>query len=99
MPSPAISNVFLRMLSPSQLEEAALAVVQEWMPEYLTEMEKQLGWAAGSLPVPQNYDNRNSFDAEAGEALPKVIAISPGLSGRPVMAGGNKYRATWQLGF
>lgn len=98
MPAPVTSNIFKRMLSPAQLERAALDILQEWMPDYLAEFERQQGWDAGTLPIPTNYDNRNSFDAQAGEPIPKVIAISPGLRGRPLMSGNGSYRAIWELG-
>jgi hypothetical protein len=93
-----VSSVFHRMLSPAQLERAALATLREWMPEYLAEMERQLNYPPGTLPIPTNYSNRNSFDAQAGEVTPKVIAISPGLQGEPMMLAGTQYRAVWQLG-
>jgi hypothetical protein len=98
MPVPVTSNVFGRMLTASQLELAALAVIEEWIGDYCEEMEKQLGWTPGTLVIPTNYANRNSFDINSGEAVPKVIAISPGTQGPPVMAGHNVYRAIWRLG-
>lgn len=96
--TPVVSNVFRRMVSAAQIEHAALDIIKEWIPDYLEEYENAMGWRKGTLPIPENYMNRNSFDIDAGEDIPKVIAISPGLQGQPIMSGGNQYRAIWQLG-
>ncbi len=98
MPTPVVSNVFGRIVTAAQIEKAAIETIKEWMPDYLEEMEKQHGWKHGTLPVPLNYTNRNSFDMVAGEPIPKVVVISPGMEGAPHMNGSNQYRALWQLG-
>lgn len=91
------SEQFGNLLVASTFEEAALTTLQTWFPTYLHEIERQLGLATDTVKPPVYYTNRNSFDASAGEPLPKVVAISPGLLGQPLVSG-KHYRATWRLG-
>jgi hypothetical protein len=92
------SNVFSNMLVGSQLEEAAIKQMVTWIPTYLRELESRLGIEINSVPRPEHFSNRNSFDYQPGEKYPKVVAITPGLSGAPVADGAGMYRATWRLG-
>jgi hypothetical protein len=58
-----------------------------------------VGWEGEALPAPRNYTNRNSFDALAGEEMPKVVVISPGLWDIPTHPENDGYyAATWQVG-
>lgn len=93
-----ISSQFGRILVPSQIEEAVTVTLQKWYPTYLAEIARQLDVSRNIFPQPQNYTNRNSFDAEAGEKLPKVVVITPGLLDAPTRTGGGLYRAVWRLG-
>jgi len=90
--------VFNRMLSASQIEEAAIQLMGIWMPTYLRAVEQQLGLETNSTPHPEFISNRNSFDYIPGEKYPKLVAISPGLAGGPVADGAGQYRAAWRLG-
>jgi hypothetical protein len=87
-----------RLLSASQLEEAVLWNLQHWFPTYLAEMARQLGVSRNSLPQPQNYTTRNSFDTEAGEKVPKIVVLAPGLLNPPRKNGTGVYNAIWRLG-
>lgn len=92
-----MTSQFGRILVASQIEEAIQATLQKWLPTFLREIEDQLGITQGSLPHPQNYTNRNSFDAQPGEKIPKIVIISPGLEGAPTRTG-STYRASWRVG-
>jgi hypothetical protein len=94
----SISSVFGRIVTASQIEEAFILTLKQWFPTYLSEMERQLNMSVNSLPHPQNYTNRNSFDAEKAEEIPKVVVISPGLEGAPILVGSKTYRASWRVG-
>lgn len=93
-----VSPQFEEIFVPAVLEQAALDTLNLWFPTYLTEIARQLGISAVGIPSPVNYSNRNSFDMDAGEALPKCVVISPGLVGTPTKDGAGYYYATWSLG-
>jgi hypothetical protein len=86
------------MFSAGQLERAAIASLRKWFPTYLRQQERQLQLPYKTLVTPINYSNRNSFDAERGERMPKVVVISPGLDETPQRMGTRQYCATWRLG-
>jgi len=93
-----MSSVFGAMLSASQIEDAVTATLQKWYPTYLAEQARRLSISPNSLPAPQNYTNRNSFDAEQGEKIPKVVVIAPGIIEVPLHDGAGFYRAVWRVG-
>jgi hypothetical protein len=96
--SVVVSEVFSRMLAASQIEDTVIASMKMWFPTYLREQERQMGLPASYLETPDNYSDRNSFDMEAPEKLPKVVVIAPGTVGAPLMKGDSRYSATWRLG-
>ena len=75
-----------------------IASMKKWMPTYLREIERQMGLPVSYLAAIENYSDRNSFDMEAPEKLPKVVVIAPGTVGTPVMRGDRRYSATWRVG-
>lgn len=93
-----VSPVFDVMLAASQIEDTARTSLKKWFPTYLREVERQLELPKSTLAPPQNYSERNSFDMEAPEKLPKIVVIAPGLAKAPTKRGNWKYNATWRLG-
>jgi len=91
-------EVFKTIFVPSQLEEAVLNQLHMWFPTYIRQVEEQLGLPIGNIPAPGFYSNRNSFDYLAGEKMPKVVAISPGLYTDPTANGSGQYSTWWRLG-
>jgi len=96
--APSVAAQFGRILVPSQIEEAVTATLQKWFPTYLAEIARQMNVNRNIFPQPQNYTSRNSFDAESGEKLPKVVVVAPGLQDPPTRVGGGLYTARWRLG-
>jgi hypothetical protein len=94
---PVESAIFGPILSASEIEEAILEALKFWFPTYLAEMERRLSLHKGTLIVPQNYTNRNSFDAVEGEKTPKIVVIAPGLEGSPRKSAAS-YSAMWRVG-
>jgi hypothetical protein len=91
-------TAFRRILVASSIEEATKTLLQKWFATYLREVERQIGWDREPLPSPANYVNRNSFDVEPGEKMPKVVVISPGLYQAPTHPQSNGYyNASWQI--
>ena len=95
--APVESAIFGPILSASEIEEATIMALKYWYPTYLAEMERRLGLRKGLLLIPQNFTNRNSFDAVEGERTPKVVVIAPGLDAAPTR-NATSYRAIWRVG-
>jgi hypothetical protein len=86
------------MLSASQIEAQVVLALQTWFPTYLREIERQLELPPTTFDTPRNYSDRNSFDMEAPEPLPKVVVIAAGTVGSPRKDGGGQYSASWRIG-
>jgi hypothetical protein len=96
--SSVVHDAFGQILTASQIEAQVKASLKKWFPTYLREIESQLGLPKATFAPPRNYSDRNSFDAEAGEELPKVVVIAPGTIGTPTKDGNGIYSAVWRLG-
>lgn len=94
---PVFDNIFIPQ---QQLEAPTVALLQKWFSTFLRQIETQLNLTQDSIKVPlaKNYTSRNKFDALAGEDTPKVVVVSPGIIGSPMMSGNRQIRATWRLG-
>lgn len=90
-------NIFVPQ---SRLEAPTVALLQLWFPTFIKKIETDLELEIGSIEIPleRNYTSRNKFDALAGEDTPRVVVVSPGLIGTPLMSGNGQIRATWRLG-
>lgn len=94
-----MTSAFGQIVVASQLENAVCDLLRKWFPTYLREIERIMEWEREPLPTPRNYTNRNSFDAQSGEEIPKVAVISPGLFNPPTHPESDGYyKAIWQLG-
>jgi len=91
-------SVFNNILVASEIEKGAIDTLVKWLPTYLREVERQLDIEINSIPRPEHFSNRNSFDINPGEKYPKVVCISPGLAGPPLANGKGQYSAVWRLG-
>lgn len=92
--------VFGTIFVARDIEHITEALLQLWFPTYLKEIEDQHGITVGTVlaPNPKNYTRRNEYSDLPGEELPKVVIISPGLIGTPIMGGNGQFRAIWRLG-
>lgn len=77
-----------------------MVLLQKWYPDFLNEIEDQLGLDIGSIkvPDPRNYVTRNTFDDTLGQDVPRIVVISPGIVGTPIQYGYGQIRATWRIG-
>ena len=96
--TPVVNEVFGRMLSGSQIEDQVNIALRKWFPTYLHEVERQMGLPVDTFDIPENYTDRNRFDMEAPEQLPKIVVIAPGTVGPPLKKGTGVYDATWRIG-
>lgn len=93
-----MTTVFDNIFLPDTLVSEANALLKKWFPSYLTGFEVRLDLEPGTLLVPENYTQRNTFDSVPGEQLPKVVVLVPGIIGTPQKSGAGVYRATWRMG-
>lgn len=94
-----MTSAFGQIVIASQVEHAVRDVLQKYFPAYLREVERIMEWEREPLPAPRNYIGRNSFQAQPGEELPKVVVISPGLLQRPTHPDADGfYNAVWHVG-
>ena len=91
-------NLFGRILTGEQVEDAVVATLQLWMETYLAEVERQTSRPLRSLPLPRSYQVAQEFMKWPEEIIPAVVVVSPGTDGDPVMRGDGRYEATWTVG-
>lgn len=92
--------VFNQIFIANDIERLTETLLQKWFPTFLKETELQHAIPVGTVlaPDPKNYTRRNEYSDIPGEELPKVVIISPGLIGTPMMSGNGQFRAIWRLG-
>lgn len=88
------------MVDGGQVEQWVADTLELWFPTYLRELEDQRGLPHGQIPPPLSYTISEDVDREAGDYLPALVVVSPGLaSGRaPQKEGDGAYRAWWNVG-
>lgn len=93
-----MTDIFGRIITAPEIEQAALNTVMTWIDTYLTEVAMQISWPAGpAMARPRSYTTRNRLSRYPEDQLPQIIAVSPGLADPPVKYGG-KYRGIFSLG-
>jgi hypothetical protein len=75
-----------------ELEDALLALIEEWLPTYLTEVETAYGLDPLTLARPKFYGTSVESDPHPGEGLPAIIVVSPGTAS---IEGEGQYTAAW----
>lgn len=94
-----MTSVFGEIFVASTLKVNMRDTIIKWFPSYLRHVEREVGWEREPLDVPYSYENRDTFEVESGEQMPKCVIISPGLYDVPqVIEGDGYYTATWQIG-
>jgi hypothetical protein len=86
------------LVAACDVEDALLAQLQRWLPDYLAEVERQHGMAVGSLPQPRSWLVSSEVERMPEDQLPAVMLASPGLiEDVPTAIGSGMYTARWQL--
>jgi hypothetical protein len=91
--------VFGNLILATDVDEAALATLELWLPTYLGQIETERDLTAGSLPRPtgSSFASTLSDDEFLDHALPAVLATTVGTTGAPVVAADASYEVTWHL--
>jgi len=91
-------SIFGPIVTGADVEQWCLEELRLWSCTYLSEMERQTGLPAGSLPDVRAWVTTPSFDKWPEDQLPAVLLISVGLAEPPLRDGSGSYRARWQIG-
>lgn len=94
----ANDSIFGNIVPGVLLENAVMEIIHSWMPTYLQELERQLGWERGRIPSPRYYTTRNEFDSFPEDKMPMCVVVSPGLADPPTREGDGTYSADWAIG-
>lgn len=90
-------SVFGAVVVPDAVEADTIALLKEWFPTYLAEVERLTSRAIGSLQPPRSYIVSNRFERRPADQLPSCIVISPGLAEPPVQRGDGNLDAVFRL--
>jgi hypothetical protein len=89
-------STFGPLFSAHEIEDGARQVLQDWLPTYMGEVQRQHGV---KLPPIKSWATVDSYDRWPEQALPALMIIAGGIGkgGEPQEHGGGFYRATWAL--
>lgn len=90
-------DLFGPLVTGTEVETAARATLQTWMPDYLGWLERKYDRANGSLITPRSWVSANDVDRWPEEQIPSVLLLSTGLANEPARDGANIYRAKFAL--
>jgi hypothetical protein len=77
------TNALGPIFAAPELEDALLALIESWLPTYLTEVETAYGLDPLTLARPKFYGTSVEADTHPGEGLPAIIVVSPGTGEVP----------------
>jgi hypothetical protein len=93
----ATETIFGRIVTGNDVEQAVLALLKRWSGTYLSEIERQHGYAAGALSRVRGWSIGMSFDKWPEDQVPGLVVVSPGLLPPPQKTGDGVYRARWRV--
>lgn len=73
-------------------------ILKKWMPTYIAELERQIGWSRKPIPSPRSWTTRTRFTHYPEDQLPQCIVVSPGLADPPKKSDGGMFTAEWSVG-
>ena len=100
-------SIFDAIKVAGDLERATLETLEAWWPVYSRELTLQSPPAPDpdnipddALPQPKAWLTVDQLDREAADALPCIVCVSPGLSGRtpPKQEGDGSFRVNFSIG-
>lgn len=93
----ADETIFGRIITGFDVEQWVLALLKKWSGTYISEVERQHGYPAGTLQRVRGWGVAPSFDKWPEDQIPGVLVVSPGLVPPPVKVGTGRYRARWRV--
>lgn len=92
------TQVFGRIVTAEQVEQAVIETLQLWLPTYLRQMEVVGERPDQSLRPPRHYKTANRFENWPDDQLPVAVVVSPGLREAPRRLGSGEFNAKWTVG-
>jgi hypothetical protein len=86
-------TLYGQIITGGQVRAAYQALLQQWLPAYLAEIERQTGL---DLPPPRQYGTGIPQDTPP-EELPGIVIVAPGVNGALERRGG-AYDVPWGVG-
>lgn len=86
-------SVYENIVSYGQVEEWILALAKKWFPEYLAEVERQLGKPVGYFPQVVEFITANDWGHWPDEHLPCLVVVDTGQADKPERRGGGVWNS------
>jgi hypothetical protein len=91
----SLTNLFGQIVSPHQVEEAVVASLTVWLPDYLGELERIEGYTPGTIALPAGIITASEFEKWPEDQLPLILVMNGGLASKPIRRGNGRYEAEW----
>lgn len=85
------------VVASGEVEDAARATLQAWLPSHLDHQRRRRSLPAGGVPRPRSWPTVSEFDPEPHEQLPSVVLVSPGTTDVMQAGAEGDVSATWRL--
>jgi hypothetical protein len=93
----APATIFGPVVTGGDVEQWCLDLLRKWSGTYLSELERQHGYVAGTLQRVRAWLTAPSFDKWPEDQLPAVVLVSVGLMEPPLREGDGRYRGRWGM--
>jgi hypothetical protein len=92
------TNLFERIITPEEVEQAMANTLAEWLPDYLAELERSRGYTPGQIARPKGVIVASQFAKWPPDQLPLVLILSPGTDSTPAKRKGvGAYEVSWAV--
>ena len=91
------SSLYGRLVGAHHVEDAAIAMLRDWLPTYLHEVARQSGVTPGTIATPRSYRVSAEPEKMPEDQTPCVVVISPGVSDSPLTNGARQYTAQFRI--
>lgn len=92
------TNLFGRVIGPTDVEDVLAASLTEWLPDCLGEAERLFGYAPGTIDLPRNIVSSSEWQHWPENQIPVVVIVNAGLAGPPTRRSNGTYDASWRIG-
>lgn len=99
------ANLFGQIITAGMVERAMVASLQQWMPDYLGQMERietdstgELAYRPDAIEPPRGIITRSDFDKWPEDQVPVIVVMCTGLAGQPERHANGNYWAPWAVG-
>lgn len=90
-------TIFERIVTGRDVELWIIDTCQKWSSTYLSEVERQHGYVAGTFPRVRSWVTAPSLDNWPEDQLPSIVVVSLGIAELPLKGGDGRHRARWGI--